>query len=47
MKAFLLALVALVAITVGANQVLLQAGFSAEQSAVSDGNVRLGSVDQP
>lgn len=41
MKAFLTALVALVVITVGANQVLMYSGFSAEAAAASPGNVRL------
>lgn len=41
MKAFLLALVALVVITVGANQILHRIGFSAEAATVSSNNVRL------
>lgn len=42
MKAFLLAMVALVAITVGANLILTAGGFSAEASSISSNNVRLG-----
>lgn len=41
MKAFLLALVALVVITIGANQILQRIGFSIEEKTVSSGNVRL------
>ena len=41
MKAFLAAIVALVVITVGANFVLENAGFSSARTA-SDSNVRLG-----
>ncbi|WP_272003045.1 hypothetical protein [Roseovarius sp. ZX-A-9] len=41
MKAFLAALVALVVITVGANQILMRSGFSAEAVATSPDNVRL------
>ena len=42
MKAFLMALIALVIITVGANQVLMWSGFSAEDASISSENVRLG-----
>ncbi len=42
MKAFLIALVALVAITIGTNQILVHSGFSAEATTASAGNVRLG-----
>lgn len=41
MKAFLAAVVALVVITVGANQVLMRAGFSIADET-SSANVRLG-----
>tara|TARA_R110000787_G_scaffold127036_7_gene238324 strand:+ start:1252 stop:1383 length:132 start_codon:yes stop_codon:yes gene_type:complete len=41
MKPFLLALVALVAITVGSNLILTAAPFSAQAVTVSSGNVRL------
>lgn len=41
MKAFLLALVALVVITVGANQVLMQSDFSSSAVRTSSENVRL------
>ncbi len=46
MKAFLLALVALVVISLGANQVLLRSGFSSADAGTSEGNVRIGSQDQ-
>lgn len=42
MKAFLLAMVALLAITVGANLILTAGAFSAEATSVSSNNVRLG-----
>lgn len=41
MKPFLLALVALVVISVGANQILQQIGFSSSSAGTSSGNVRL------
>lgn len=41
MKPFLLALVALVAITIGSNLILTAAPFSAEAVTVSSDNVRL------
>lgn len=41
MKAFVLALVALVVIAVGANQILMRAGFSIAEET-SSANVRLG-----
>jgi hypothetical protein len=41
MKAFLLALVALLVITVGANQILRGIGFSIVETTVSSKNVRL------
>lgn len=41
MKPFLLALVALVIISVGANLVLEQIGFSSSAAGTSSGNVRL------
>ncbi len=41
MKAFLIALVALVVITIGANQILVQSDFSAGAVSASSGNVRI------
>lgn len=41
MKSFLLALVALVVISVGANQILQKIGFSSSNAGTSSGNVRL------
>ena len=41
MKAFLLAVVALVVISVAANQFLIRAGFSAADQTTSSDNVRL------
>ncbi|HEY9038868.1 MAG TPA: hypothetical protein VIN05_07990 [Roseovarius sp.] len=41
MKAFLIAMVALVVITVGANQVLTLGNFSSEAVSASTGNVRI------
>ncbi|WP_324752483.1 hypothetical protein [Roseovarius sp. Pro17] len=41
MKAFLLALAALVAITVGANWILVMSNFSAEAAWASTSNVRI------
>ncbi len=41
MKPFLIALVALVAISVGANQILTEIGFSTSTAGTSTGNVRL------
>ena len=41
MKAFLVALVALVIITVGANQILKHSSFSAQDASSSPGNVRV------
>lgn len=41
MKAFLIALVALVIITVGANQILQVVGFSSATAGTSSKNVRL------
>ena len=41
MKAFLLALVALVVITVGANQILHAIGFSSAETTASERGVRL------
>ncbi|MFX0540892.1 hypothetical protein ACEWPM_004050 [Roseovarius sp. S4756] len=41
MKAFLIAMVALVAITIGANLILTQANFSSGAFSASTGNVRL------
>ena len=41
MKAFLLALVALVVISVGANQALTRIGFSSAESGSSATNVRI------
>lgn len=46
MKAFLLALLALVVISVGANQVLLRSGFSSAAVGISEGSVRIGSQDR-
>lgn len=42
MKAFLLALVALAAVTVGVNLILVASDFSAKAAWASTGNVRLG-----
>ncbi len=42
MKAFLISLVALVAITIGANLILTRVNFSSEAATASTGNVRLG-----
>lgn len=41
MKAFLLAMVAMVVISVAANQVLMQSGFSASDVASDPASVRL------
>ena len=41
MRSFLLALVALVVISVGANQVLQQIDFSSSNASTSFGNVRV------
>ncbi len=41
MKAFLIALVALVVISVGANRILVYGDFSAQATTASSGNVRL------
>lgn len=41
MKAFLLAMVAMVVISVAANQILMQSGFSASEAAANDSSVRL------
>lgn len=41
MKAFLVAIVALVVISVGANQLLMRSGFSAADMGTSHPNVRL------
>lgn len=41
MKAFFISLVALVVITVGANQILMRVGPSSAEATISDGNVRL------
>lgn len=41
MKAFALALVALVIITVGSNQILMRSGFSSSAAGTSADNVRL------
>ncbi|WP_286130963.1 hypothetical protein [Loktanella sp. 5RATIMAR09] len=41
MKAFLVSLVALVVITVGANQILIRVGPSSAEATVSNDNVRL------
>ncbi|WP_255200174.1 MULTISPECIES: hypothetical protein [unclassified Sulfitobacter] len=41
MKAFLISLVALVVITVGANRILQVVGFSSATAATSSQNVRL------
>jgi hypothetical protein len=41
MKAFLISLVALVVITVGANQILMRVGPSSAEASVSNDNVRL------
>jgi hypothetical protein len=41
MKSFLFALVALVVISVGANQILQQIGFSSSNAGTSSENVRL------
>jgi hypothetical protein len=41
MKAFLISLVALVVITVGANQILTRVGPSSAEATVSNDNVRL------
>tara|TARA_R110002072_G_scaffold10544_3_gene49020 strand:+ start:2360 stop:2500 length:141 start_codon:yes stop_codon:yes gene_type:complete len=46
MKAFLLALVALVVISVGANQILLRSGFSSAVAGSSEDNVRIGSSNR-
>lgn len=42
MRAFLFSLVALVVITVGANQILTRSNFSSEETSISSQNVRLG-----
>ncbi|MBB5720402.1 hypothetical protein FHS72_000006 [Loktanella ponticola] len=41
MKAFLIALCALIVITVGANQILMSIGLSAEAVSASSANVRI------
>ena len=41
MKAFFISLVALVVITVGANQILMRLGPSSAEATISDQNVRL------
>ncbi|SIT88560.1 hypothetical protein SAMN05421665_2743 [Yoonia rosea] len=41
MKAFLISLVALIIITVGANQILMRVGPSSAEATVSNDNVRL------
>ncbi len=41
MKAFLISLVALVVITVGANQILMRVGPSSAEATISNDNVRL------
>jgi hypothetical protein len=41
MKAFVLSIIALVLITVGANQILMQSGFSSAVAGSSSDNVRL------
>ena len=41
MKAFLLSIVALVVISVGANQILMRSGFSSAEAGTSTANVRL------
>jgi len=41
MKAFLVSLVVLVVITIGANQILMRLGPSSAEATVSVGNVRL------
>lgn len=41
MKAFMISLVALVIITVGANQILMRVGPSSAEATVSNDNVRL------
>ncbi|PXW66396.1 hypothetical protein C7964_10938 [Loktanella sp. PT4BL] len=41
MKAFLISLVALVVITVGANQILTRVGPSSAEATISNDNVRL------
>ncbi len=41
MKAFLISLLALVVITIGANQLLTVADFSSDANAASSSNVRL------
>ncbi|SDX12582.1 hypothetical protein [Litoreibacter albidus] len=41
MKAFLCAMIALVVIAFGANQILLNSGFSAQDTTASPSNVRL------
>lgn len=41
MKAFLISVVALVVITVGANQILMRVGPSSTEATISNDNVRL------
>ncbi|MDG1862634.1 MAG: hypothetical protein P8J02_05365 [Yoonia sp.] len=41
MKSFLLAILALVVISVGANQILMNSGFSSADAGTSHENVRL------
>lgn len=41
MKSFILAILALVVITVGANQILMNSGFSSASAGTSHANVRL------
>lgn len=41
MKAFLISIVALVVVTIGANQILMQIGFSSAEMGTSSENVRL------
>ena len=41
MKPFILALLGLVVISVGANQILINSGFSSADASISDKSVRL------
>jgi len=41
MKSFILAILALVVISVGANQILMNSGFSSADAGTSHANVRL------
>lgn len=41
MKPFILAILALIVVSVGANQLLMKSGFSSASAGTSHGNVRL------